>query len=287
MTVLVRKILNTQIKDDITRYIVYSRLSNIKAWRIWLEDPYLRNHKSRLLSLQGRHSGNRCFIMGNGPSINQTPLEKLADDYVWGLNRCYLLFDRIKWRPDFYIAVDTRVVPDNSSEILNVLKEEEIIAFFPIYYRIHKILSSLPNIYWYRDRPIDSSYPGGYFSTNAYDFVRQVRTVTIAAIQLAVFLGFNPIYLIGCDTTYKIPDSVEYEDSSKNYIRGTLNDDPNHFSPNYFGAGKKYHQPYPARMIKSYKNAKQVCDQLGIKIINATYGGALEVFPRIDFETLF
>ena len=226
--------------------------------------------------------------MGNGPSLNVTPLEKLSTDYVWGVNRCSLLFDRIQWRPQFYVAVDTRVVPDNAAEIMRFVQESPGTSFyFPVYFRLYRSLESAPNIYWFRQREIDHAYPAGYFSTDVPSYVRKVSTVTISALQLAVHLGFDPIYLVGCDTSYQVPGSAIYEDGSRKFIIGSADDDPNHFSPAYFGEGKKYHQPYPERMVQGYSQVKQVSDGLGISVLNATVGGSLEVFPRVDFESLF
>ena len=124
------------------------------------------------------------------------------------------------------------------------------------------------------------------FTTRAQDWVALVTSVTIAAMQLAVHLGFNPIYLIGCDTNYKVPDTTKIEGSS-DFLISTENDDPNHFDPGYFGKDSRWHQPKPERMIMHYAKAKDVCDDLGVKVINATVGGKLEVFPRIDYVDIF
>lgn len=255
----------------------------------WLLDSTVRMHRSRLIGLRNQYKNHRCFIMGNGPSLNVTPLEKLQDEYVWGSNRCYLIFNKISWRPSFYTAVDTRVVPDNAEEINNLIHQNQnTLFFFPLHFRLNKIINSDRNTYWYRERPIDdNNLPFGHFSTEIQEYVRSVRTVTIAALQIAVFLGFNPIYLIGCDTNYVIPSTTLFEDPQKDSLISTSNNDPNHFSEHYFGAGKKYHQPHPDRMIFNYLQAKKVCDSLGVKVFNATVGGKLEVFQRIQIEDLF
>ncbi len=83
------------------------------------EDVQLRDLE-RLAGLRGKFSGERVFIMGNGPSLNKTPLELLKNEFVFGVNRVSLLFNRIDWRPTFFTAFDTRVVPDNAEEFSNV-----------------------------------------------------------------------------------------------------------------------------------------------------------------------
>ena len=258
---------------------------------IEITDPTLKNYQSRLQSLKGKYQGQRCFMMGNGPSLNRTPLEKLSGEYVWGFNRCYLLFDQIDWRPSFYVSVDTRVTPDNADEINDLFSLlPETSFFFPREFRMQRIINSAPNVYWFREVMLSDNVddlPDSHFSLDPASFMRSVRTVTIAGLQLAVYMGFNPIYLIGCDTDYKEPDTVRFEDKEKQLLISTKDNDIDHFAPNYFGKGKKYHQPLPGQMLFSYKQVKEVCDLHGVDIFNATIGGKLEVFERVRFESLF
>lgn len=286
---LFRSAVHRMVPDPIPREQVYVLERSINALWQWYTDPTLRNCRNRLAKLQGSYAGNRCFIMGNGPSLSQMNLDILQGEYVWGQNRCYLLFDRILWRPAFYISVDTRVTPDNADEINDLFAAyPKTLFFFPTHFRIDQTLRSAPNTFWYHETPIDEGrLPDGAFTIDATDRVYSVSTVTIAAMQLAVFLGFNPIYLIGCDTNYRVPDTAKFEDPEQFRITATQDDDVNHFVPNYFGVGKKYHQPHPERMIAHYRLAKQVCDRLGVSVVNATVGGQLEVFPRIDYDNLF
>ena len=227
--------------------------------------------------------------MGNGPSLNQMDLGLLAGESVWGANRCYLLFERIDWRPAFYVSVDKRVVPDIAQEIAALFRElTQTLFFFPVEFRERGLLPSAPNVYWYREVDIDETdLPDGTFSRDAAQFVTTVRTVTVAAMQLAAFLGFNPIYLIGCDTSYSIPSTARSEGDSGEKLVSTEDDDPNHFDPSYFGKGRKWHNPHVERMIFHYEQARKVCDAMGVEVYNATVGGKLEVFPRVDYRTLF
>ncbi len=227
--------------------------------------------------------------MGNGPSLNKTDLGLLQKEMVWGSNRCYLLLDRIGWRPRFYVAVDRRVVPDNASEIGELRKQlPSTLFFFPVQFRLDGILQSADNVYWYKQAGLSRVHlPYGMFSADAADKVLAVYTVTIAMLQLAVYLGFNPIYLIGCDTDYSVPRSVSRDAQDSNLLTSTRDDDPNHFSSAYFGKGKKWGEPRTDRMIFQYEQAKIACDALEVEVINATVGGKLEVFPRINYKSLF
>lgn len=253
-----------------------------------LSDENVMHMSKRLKQLSGTYSGERCFIMGNGPSLNKMDLHLLGNEYVWGSNRCYLLFDKIRWRPKFYVAVDTRVVPDNADEI-NSLSEKlpDSFFFYPVEFRYRHILQSRKNVYWYREVTLgEDNLPYSMFSTNPSNFVYSVRSVTVAMLQLAVYFGFNPIYLIGCDTSYQIPESVQLENGNKELLISTASD-PNHFDASYFGRGKKWHDPHVDRMIFHYEQARRICEEQGVQVLNATAGGNLEVFSRVNYFELF
>lgn len=98
----------------------------------------------RLALLKNKYRGERIFIMGNGPSLNRTPLDRLKGEFTFGVNRIYLLFDRIDWKPTFYTTVDWRVAPDCRDEI-NAL--EGMTFFFPE--RFRGLLRDGPDVYWY------------------------------------------------------------------------------------------------------------------------------------------
>ena len=66
----------------------------------------------------------------------------------------------------------------------------------------------------------------------------------------------------------------------------STDDDPNHFHPDYFGKGKKWHDPQLDQVRTCYEYAKNVFEEHGRRIYNASKGGKLEVFPRVEYDTL-
>ena len=79
-------------------------------------------------------------------------------------------------------------------------------------------------------------------------------------------MGFTEIYLLGVDC---------------NYLMNSRN---NHFVEDE-KEDKEDHKV--DSMLLNYKSAKNYADANGIKIFNATRGGALEVFERVNFDQLF
>src|SRR5574341_209049 len=57
--------------------------------------PWRRESIRRLAALRDSHKGKRAFIIGNGPSLRQTDLSKLRNEFTFGMNRIYLLFPEL------------------------------------------------------------------------------------------------------------------------------------------------------------------------------------------------
>jgi hypothetical protein len=241
-------------------------------------------------SLKDKYSGQRCFIMGNGPSLNQTRIELLKNETIWGFNKIYLLFDKIIWRPKFYVTNDRRLTQHISKEIIVLIKQlPRSKFFFPDIFLSSEINGTNNNIYWYNEKPWNEEINSGLalLSCDPSEFIVNTATVTIVGLQLAVYLGFNPIYLIGCDTSYSVLPSVSFENGNPEMLISTADDDNNHFVSNYSGKGDKWTAPNVPLMVRQYEEAKKIADESNIMIYNATVGGQLEVFPRLDFESLF
>ena len=108
------------------------------------------------------------------------------------------------------------------------------------------------------------------FSENVSQKIYWGYTITYAALQLACYLGWKDIYLIGVDFSY-----------TKN-----VNDDANHFIKGY--SANKQTNPFSMEESRiNYEKARKYADEHGIRIWNATRGGKLEVFKRIFFGDLF
>lgn len=255
-----------------------------------------------LLDFKGKHAGQRCFLMGSGPSLRLMDLNLLKDEVVFSCNASFLLFPDIDWLPTYYACVDSRVLSDRGPEIAAMLRQyPQITGFFPseivdhsdkTFMNSRRLVGAGHNAYFFNEiYNSEENLPYSMFSTDLDDHVVMPYTVTVTMLQLAVYMGFSEIYLIGCDTSYVVLPTVEQQgvesDGVKLELTSTQDDDPNHFDPRYFGAGRKWHNPQVSNMIRHYEYAKQVTDELGVHVYNATIGGKLEVFPRVAFDSLF
>ncbi len=230
-----------------------------------------------------RHRGRRCFIIGNGPSLNRHDLNLLKDEMSFGVNGIFYKTDEMGFRPTYYLVEDSHVVADNLERI-NAFEVEQ--KFFPADYRDK--LEGGENVAFFHMntdfyRASGPNYRTPRFSLDAAQRLYCGQSVTYINLQLAFYMGFTEVYLIGMDFSYTIPASAIIEGRS---ITST-EDDPNHFHPDYFGTGKKWHDPQLDQVRKCYEYAKKIFEEQDRCIYNASKGGKLEVFPRVEYDRLF
>jgi glycosyltransferase involved in cell wall biosynthesis len=251
----------------------------IRIYKSDLKDIY----QPRLRALRDQYRGSkRCFLIGNGPSLNQTDLSMLKNEVTFAVNGFFLKAQELDWLPTFYCVEDHLVAEDRAPWINDF---HGPVKFFPAY--LGYMFGADADTVFYNHRP-RKSYPHGFdFSMEADRITYTGCTVTFSLMQLAAYLGFEEIYLVGVDASYDIPKDAE---ESKDYGTGVLDmksDDPNHFDPNYFGKGFRWHDPQVEKMVEAYAEAKKTLTGTGQTIYNATIGGKLEVFERVAFDRLF
>ncbi len=239
--------------------------------------------KKKLKGLKDKFKGERCFILGNGPSLNKMDLKLLEEEHSFAVNGIFYKTDEMGYVPSFYVVEDGAVMQDNKARI-NQFKCEY--NFFPSIYK--KDIRNRKNTYFFNmDRSFYEQRSAYFeiprFSVDCSDRIYCGQSVTIVNLQLAYYLGFEKVYLIGMDFNYDIPDSLKID----GHVFESTEDDVNHFHPDYFGKGKKWHDPKLHNVLKSYKMAKTMYELDGRNIYNATDGGKLDIFERVNYNSLF
>lgn len=230
---------------------------------------YLRAHGyhdhrfARLQQYAGIHEGERCFIVCTGPSLTLEDVEKLRDEYTFSMNSIIKLFPKTSWRPTYYVINDKNAYINLENELLQYQSDNWFGSDLMID-DTHAKVDFIPY-------PMDIlNHTNGLhfkdkfkFSDNPYAIVYAGHTVVFDIIQFATYMGFKEIYLLGCDCNYSGEKRhfEEYKDSK--LVAG--ND-------------------MESKMIMTYQVAKKYADAYGIKIYNATRGGKLEVFERVNFD---
>jgi hypothetical protein len=125
-----------------------------------------------------------------------------------------------------------------------------------------------------------TTYTGRKFARDARERLWEGATVTYVALQLAYYMGFNPVILIGVDHSF----STKGKPNTTIVSQG---DDPDHFDTKYFGKGFRWQLPDLDTSEIAYKMARESFVSDGRQVLDATKGGKLTVFPKIDYDSLF
>lgn len=236
-------------------------------------------NERRLLGLKDLHRGKRAFILGNGPSLNLCDLRLLKNEITFGVNGIFLNREKMGFDPTYYVVEDEFIAEDRAADI-NQIKGP--LKFFGNY--LDYCIADQPDVIWLNLRMDYGPYPGfPHFSRNVARTVWVGGTVTYVCLQLAHYMGFSNVYLIGFDHSYKIPADAKITGET---ITSQSND-PNHFSETYFGKGYRWHDPMVERMEQAFCRARDIYSAAGRHIFNATVGGKLEVFERVSYNSLF
>lgn len=256
----------------------------IKPYVNWVCLLNYKRLKNDWKSVKDKYEGERVFLIGNGPSLNETALYMLKDEYTMCFNRFNVMFERINWLPSFYACTDDLVAHNISSDINNEIVPKVQYAFFPLIHNrgtdFRNFINDKENILWLCPKSDDNKINLPISTTGP--------TVAYPALDILIYLGFSEIYIIGMDMNYQIHNTAK--ELSGLEIEAQDDDDPNHFDPRYFGKGKQYHQPVQ-KTVDNILNAmvtanKKAC-RTKTSIYNATYGGKVEAFKRVNFDSLF
>lgn len=226
-----------------------------------------RQSERRLREMAGRYAGERCFIIGNGPSLAQTDLARLRGEHTFALNRGYLLFDRIGEPTTFLVAVNRLVLEQFGADLFSAGP----MVF--VSWRSRRYVPANADVLFVR-RAASLT-----FSENLARGAWEGATVTYMAMQVAFHLGFREVVLIGVDHRFATTGPPNVEVTS----RGA---DPNHFDPNYFGPGIRWELPDLEMSERAYRLAGDRFAAHGRSIVDATVGGNLTVFPKAEFESV-
>ncbi len=231
--------------------------------------PWRRASVAQLTELRDKHRGQRCFIIGNGPSLNQTDLSKLKGEFTFGLNRIYMMFPQLGFTTTYFLSMNDLVIEQCAADI-RALPIPKFIAW-----RAHRFIEPTPDLMF-----LHTSYTGPKFARDVRGRLWEGATVTYVALQVAFHMGFETVILIGVDHNFVTKGPA-------NMTVVSQGDDPNHFNPSYFGKGFRWQLPDLDTSERAYRMARQEYEQAGRQVLDATVGGKLTVFPKIDYANLF
>jgi hypothetical protein len=230
--------------------------------------PDGRRSGRELRAMRDRYRGRRAFIIGNGPSLRDMDLSPLRNEVTFGLNRIYLLFERMGFSTTFLVSVNIHVIEQCAGE-LAATDAKQIFSWLG-----RKYIERAQDVTFVR--PVSTPH----FARDPSSGLWEGATVTFVAMQLAYHMGFDEVILIGVDHRFASTGEPHALVTS----RGA---DESHFDPGYFGKGFRWQLPDLETSEVAYQLALRAFEADGRRVLNATVGGRLEVFPRVDYMTLF
>jgi hypothetical protein len=266
----------------VERYVppeLWRRRHHLVSLAQWLKHRGFAN-LARNAELHGRYRGQRAFVVANGPSLNRMNLLRLRDEHVFTVNTFFKFQSRWGIKPFCHTMIDPwyfETAPSELDELARVIAGDTML-FFPLAYE-RVVAPRIPNARYLAL----SGLPGDNRNTDLTRPVPMLQTVTLAAILIALYAGFSPVYLIGCDmdmmshvvgvgplrvAVHHFYDEAEPEISEKPDI------DYAGFCHSMCTALSGFH------FIRDTLEPHQ-------QVLNAGIGGMLDMFPRVDYESLF
>lgn len=232
-------------------------------------EEVLRHSNLRLRNFKNKHKGERCVIIGNGPSLNKMDLSFLKNEICFGLNRIYLGFEKWGFVPNYLVSVNRLVIEQSAPEIPKLPCTKFISLVGIPYVDSHDNLIFINSVTW-----------PDFFSTTPEEGICIGSTVTYVTMQLAYYMGFETVILIGVDHYFETK-------GTPHKVVVSEGEDPNHFHPGYFGKGFKWQLPDLKNSEQVYKIADAYFRADGRQIIDATLDGHCPVFHKQDYREIF
>ena len=228
----------------------------------------LRQSQQQLEQIRNLHQGQRGFIVANGPSLRTDDLELLRNEITIASNKIHLAFDDTTWRPQYFTVTDelvwNRLTPEiqgiyDRMYILDSLDERR--ATVPTT-SVRK-LSPRFDVRDTSDVPFSHDLRCGAFGGNS---------VTYFNLQLAWFLGLDPVYLLGLDHKYL----------EKKGIRSTTTHEgkANHFHENYREQGEKVKVSRLEKIGGYFLVAQSFSEARGWSIVNVSRESNTSAFKQ-------
>lgn len=238
---------------------------------------YQSSEDSRYIkTLRNSCNGERCFIIGNGPSLTREDLGLLVNEKTFAFNRIYQMYQYTDWRPTYYMVIDSSIIQTLNQEQEKKIDAECIFLANKKLVQKYKKQNAYQIIFKdvapvHKDRLIVKK-----LSEDVSQYFSVAQSVTIQAFELAFYMGFKEIYLLGVDHSF----AVEIDMNGKKHTDKNVE---SHFKED---SDKTPYFIYKDALTMEFETCKRYANMYGIKVVNVTRGGKLEVFERDTLENV-
>lgn len=228
------------------------------------------------------HAGHRGFVVGNGPSLNRQNLQMLSGELTFAANSFWRHEIMNSWHPTYYFILDEAYFR-SSTPFDSGLNDALNAATGSLFFCPAKLVSLLDSSVDHgRNRMFLVSFVGRLHDgelewPNLERYIPKVWNVAQFALLTAIYMGCNPIYLIGCDHDFAATGwKLSYFHQGPTVAH--LKEDGEPLSSVYEQC---------AHIWRGYEAIRVFSERHRIQIFNATEGGVLDVFERKRYDALF
>lgn len=228
--------------------------------------------------LKNTMTGKRCFIIGNGPSLEPEDLELLKCEKCFAFNRIFDIYNYTKWRPTYYMCTDRAIIKNTlPHEIEKCIGSEIVFIYDKEIVEKNRSKMNIHQIILHGKTPVKrEKLVLREIKEDVSRCFSPCQSVTITAFELAFFMGFSEIYLLGLDHFF----GVEVDMKGNKIINQDVQP---HFKET---KDKKIYNSNKEALTLSYEKCKEFGEKHGVRIVNVTRGGMLEVFSRRSLEEI-
>lgn len=264
-----------------------------------------RNVLSKNKELKNKHGGKRCFLIGGGPSVKNINLGVLKDEYTFVMGEFDNNFQFEVLNPKFYVISDSVYFTEGESDYWNrqfEKKDKTIKSSTDIFvslnartYTKKSHLFTNHKVHYLGMQGIISE--NFSFNTDLDKYLPWPKNSMLLSMMIAVYMGFEEIYLLGCEHNFLCFNIGQGKAISYNYghkdsvTEADINNDevvkklavPRDLTMTY--------EANIAHILQLFTNYRLFYSKVrklspNIKIYNATPNSFLDVFPMINFEDI-
>lgn len=249
---------------------------------------------SRIAALKDVHRGKRAFIIGNGPSLAQHDLSQLAGEISFVANWFANHPDFDALRPTYYAISSHEMFGGwrNENPALNEEFTQKLMAhshrpemFFS--HRFKQIVEADPRFENYPTRYLIFDQPkfladevGGLQYDLSLPMNDGYTVLLTFCMPLALHMGIEEIYLLGCDCDYGI--TSETDEGPRKYFYPA----EQHATSSTKASSIVRIWANNGPIFRVYEQTRNQLARCNVKLCNATPEGRLNVLPRVSLNDL-
>jgi hypothetical protein len=223
------------------------------------------------------HRGERCFLLGCGPSLNEVDLTRLNGELVMGVNGTYML-EELELT---YFASVSHIFWKHHVDGLKRMRCRR--RFLPFY--LSMLESDCPTSWFnFVDHQhygrMNVPHPAG-FSTEPHRLIYGGATVIYPCLQILYHLGVTEVVLLGLDHDY----GVDTNAVGRSVVSVPSEELQAHFRDDYYpGGGEVFIDIHTTELAYAMSRDRYAAD--GRRIVNATPGTKLDVYEQVALESI-